>query len=209
MQRETDFVRKACVHEPPDQRLHEQGGRNPHFSSMEAVFFGSLGFFLILESGPIITTSWVPQQAHRKMGISPPLWKCCHHLHRAYCQVRPRELHTLKTACLTLFFFNAFCLCPLVLSGVIHRRNNPQGKIGEFKDLYWTMGFIFVQTFCHFGDFLLEFLPFILASVGMSQIMSWFHDVCPNQLLGCKRPPLLSIGNLACSIQPKSQVKDW
>lgn len=26
MQRETDFVRQACVHEPPEQRLHGQGG---------------------------------------------------------------------------------------------------------------------------------------------------------------------------------------
>lgn len=73
MQRETDFVRKACVHEPPDQRLHEQGGEIHTFPAWRLFSSEVWAFFLILEPGPIITTSWVPQQAHRKMGISPPL----------------------------------------------------------------------------------------------------------------------------------------
>lgn len=76
MQKETDFVRKAYVHEPQFSAFTD-GGRNPHFSSTEVVYFGSLGFFF-LEPGSIITTSGVRGRhsgltVPGKMGISPPL----------------------------------------------------------------------------------------------------------------------------------------
>lgn len=44
MQKETDFVRKACVHEPRSSAFTD-GGRNPHFSSTKGGLLRKSGLF--------------------------------------------------------------------------------------------------------------------------------------------------------------------
>ena len=78
MQKETEFVRKACVHEPPVQRPHRwrRGEKSTLFQYRGGLLRKSGLFFL--EQWPIITTSGARGRhsgltVPGKMGISPPL----------------------------------------------------------------------------------------------------------------------------------------
>lgn len=70
---ETDFVRKACVHERQNSTF--TGGRNPHFSNIEVVSFRSPDFNPFhLEPGPVVTTSGV-QGSHNGLAVPPEKWE--------------------------------------------------------------------------------------------------------------------------------------
>lgn len=89
MQKETDFVRKAYVHERRSSAFTD-GWEKSTLSQHRGGLLPKSGLFLNLEPGHIITTCGVRGRHSGladpgKMGISPPLAKRCHHLRCACC----------------------------------------------------------------------------------------------------------------------------
>lgn len=156
MQKETDFVRKAYVHEPRSGAFTDEGEKSTLFPAPFDLEVWAWFFFL--ELGLIITTSggatapqWVRSAWGKKKRellhvcestviIIMPAAKsnpesCTHWNHHDW----PSKM---RFHLLTFFLSLHASLhqCPLVLSDFIHRWNNPQGQIGGLKDLWWTIG---------------------------------------------------------------------
>lgn len=150
------------------------------------------------------------------MGISPPLWKRCHHLHCACCSVGPRELHTPKPACLTfwvevdsktLFLFNA-CIILLVSIGIkwLHPSLKPSWRIcGE--PWAWALAKHFATSVHHHVPVGILSIYFSINGHEPDHVsVSGCFLQSATYYRGLEGHLCFQRGNLACNVQLKSRV---
>lgn len=150
------------------------------------------------------------------MGISPPLWTRCHHLHCACCSVGPRELHTPKPACLTfwvevdsktVFLLNA-CIILLVSIGIkwLHPSLKPSWRIcGE--PWAWALAKHFATSVHHHVPLGIPSIYFSINGHEPDHVsVSGCFLQSATYYRGLEGHLCFQWGNLACNVQLKSRV---